>query len=276
MTISKWTLTYGGTMVLFVLVTTFGILAVGTALNLTIISRTYICSENPNIDCFPQTVNDSESDLNMTISLIEPVRDCSYWNSEGVTHKVTFECFQLVFNVKEFISTIGGLISFFVHATTVIVAVMLFLSVWCLGGGKDSKNTKRKRGCRTCLCADRIVVVIIVSIIEIILAFISFAVGISGIDIDTTHSTPQFIFIVEHASDALIVFGVIATLLWLPWEEYTKAYKEKLDAKDSEEYEMSEVYKEKEKEGEAYEMSKVYEKGNIEKADEVYETITTV
>ena len=57
------------------------------------------------------------------------------------------------------------------------------------------------------------------------------------------------------------MFGVIATLLWLPWEEYTKVYKEKMDAKDGEEYEMSEVYK---------------EKGNVEKADEVYKTITTV
>ena len=263
MTISKRTLSYGGMMVLFVLATTFKIVAVGSALNLTILSVTHICSENPTVDCFPQLlpgVNDS--DLNMTISLIEPVQDCNYWNSEGVTHKVTFVCFQLGLDIKHFLSTFGGLIAFFVYAMKTAVAVMLFLSVWCQGGGKDSKNVKRKRGCRTCLCVDRIVVAIIVSIIEIVLALVSFVWGVSGAEVDITHNTPEFIFVASRASEVLIVFGVIATLLWLPWEEYTKAYKEKMDAKkDGEEYEISEVYK---------------EKGNVEKVDKVYETITTV
>jgi hypothetical protein len=238
MTLRRRTLSYGGTMVLFVLIITFGILAVGSALDIALLSVTHVCSENPTVDCFPQLLpGENDAGLNMTISLDEPVRDCSYWNSKGVTHKITFVCYQVALDGQKFLAIVGGLLSFFIYAMKGTITVMLFLSVWCLGGGREGeKNTKSKNCCRRCLCVDRIVVAIVLSIIEIVVAIVCLSFGASGAAVDTVHNSPDIVFAAKYAPQVLLVFGVMATLLWLPWEEYSKAYKEKVDAQKAEEH----------------------------------------
>ena len=228
MTLRRRRLSYGAMMVLFVLITTFGILAVGSALDLTLLSVTHICSEDPMLDCFPQLIQGAnDSSLNMTITTDEPIQDCNYWNSEGVSDKITFVCYQFVFNVELFLAVIGGLLAFFIYAMKTAIAVLLFLSVCCLGGCEEESTAES--GCRRCLCVKRIIVAVIVSFIEIALAIVCLVLGATGDTVDSTNDTPELIFVATHASEVLVVFGIIATLLWLPWEDYTKANEEEVN-----------------------------------------------
>ena len=76
---------------------------------------------------------------------------------------------------------------------------------------------------KKCICAIRICVVILASFMELVLAVFCLAIG----DIvDSSHDPPEVIFLAMHASEVLVVVGIIATSLWLPWEDYTKAWKE--------------------------------------------------
>ena len=236
MTLRRRRLSYGATMVLFVLIATFGVLAVGSALDLTLLSVTHICSEDPAIDCYPQLIRGAnDSILNMSIPINEPIQDCSYWNSEGVSDKITFVCYQFVFNVELFLAVIGGLLAFFIYAMKTAIAVLLFLSVCCLGGCEE--ESKAESGCRRCLCVNRITVAIIVSGIEIVLAILCLVFGATSTTVDGINDSPELIFVATHASEVLVVFGIIATLLWLPWEDYTKAQRER-NRKGGEEYKM--------------------------------------
>ena len=232
-TLRKTKLSYGAVMVLFVLIATFGILAVGSALDLTLLSVTHICSEDPTIDCYPQLISGANA-TGLNISIEEPITDCTFWNSDGVSERVTFQCYQFVFNVELFLAVIGGLLAFFIYAMKTTISVLLFLSVCCLGGCVDDSEGggKSKCTCKNCICAIRIGAAILTSLIEIVLAVVCLVIGATGSTVDSSHDTPELMFLAMHASEVLVVFGIIATSLWLPWEDYTKMCKEK------EEYEM--------------------------------------
>ena len=231
----KRRLSYGATMVLFVLVATFGVLAVGSALDLTLLSITHICSEDPTIDCYPQRISGANA-TGLNISTQEPILDCTFWNSDGVSDRVTFVCYQFVLNVELFLAVIGGLLAFFIYAMKTTITVLLFLSVCCLGGCED--ESKSEKGCRSCICVTRIGAAILASVIEIVVAVVCLVLGATGSTVDSTNDTPELMFVAMHASEVLVVFGIIATSLWLPWEDYTKAYKKNANGKSPEEIEM--------------------------------------
>ena len=54
--ICKKKISYGSIMLLFMLIVGFGILALSSASNLALIQVTHICSEDPDIDCYPQLI----------------------------------------------------------------------------------------------------------------------------------------------------------------------------------------------------------------------------
>ena len=231
MTLHERQLGYWATIVLFVLIATFGVLAVGSALDLTLLSVTHICSEDTQIDCYPQLIRGA-NDTGLNISISEPIQDCSFWNSEGVSDRVTFMCYQFVYDVKLFLAVIGGLLVFFIYTTKITIAVLLFLNVCCLGRTCTRCFPCRcslphyrlcgpiARRCKSCLCMNRFLVAFIASIIEIALAISYLVLGVTGNTVVGTNDSPELIIVVTHALEVLVVFGIIATLLWLPWEDY--------------------------------------------------------
>ena len=243
----KIELNHQSTVILFTLIATFGLLAIGSALNVTLLSVTHACTEAPNINCYPQLINEVEvQNAGLNISIAKPIEDCSFWNSEGVSDKVSIICYQLVFNIEIFLAIIGGLSTVFVATMRTVIRVLL----WC-----TRKCGKTKEKCGRCLPAARYALALILSGIELSMAVLGMVLQGTGTSVN---DTPGVMFLATHAAEILLVIGIIPTLLLLPWEDY----KEKMDAKkDGEEYEMSEVYK---------------EKGNVEKADKVCKTITTV
>ena len=198
------------TIILFTLITTFGLLAVGSALDLTLFSVTHVCTEDPNIDCYPRSIDDAE-DAGLNITTDEPIQDCSFWNSEGVSDKVTFVCYQIVLNVELFLAVIGGLSTVFVFTMRAMIRLLLHLST---------------KGCCTCKCGcirtgiARYVSIVITSAIELLLAILGLVFGGTGTNIDNTNDTPGVIFLATHVAEILLIFGIMATLLWLPWEDY--------------------------------------------------------
>ena len=211
MTFHKRRLSYGAMLVLFTLIAAFWILALGSALDLTLLSVTHTCSEDTQIDCYPQLITGT-NDTGLNISISEPIRDCSFWNSEGVSDRVTFVCYQFIFNVELFLAVVGGLLALFIYTTKTTIALLLSLTVCCLC---DSKY------CKKALRMTRIVGVIITLFIEIGLAMLCLVLGATGTTVDNTEDTPELMFVSMHASEVLVAFGIVATLLWLPWEEYT-------------------------------------------------------
>ena len=207
-------------IILFTIIATFGLLAVGSALDLTLFSVTHACTEDPNIDCYPRPIRDAK-DAGLNITTDKPIEDCGPWNSEGVSDKVTFVCYQFVLNVELFLAVIGGLSTVFVFTMRATIKVLLSISVriynYCTGK------------CGKCLKAVWYVLVVITSAIELLLAIMGMVLGATGTSVDSTNDTPEVVFLATHATEILLVFGIIATLLWLPWDKYAKNHKEELE-----------------------------------------------
>ena len=202
----KIQLNHQSTVILFTLIATFGLLAVGSALNNTLLSVTHTCTEAPNINCYPQPINKVKvQNAGVNISTDKPIDDCSFWNSEGVSDKVSFICYQLVFNVEIFLAIIGGLSTVFVVMMRVVIKVLL----WCTR--KCGKTNKKNAA------AARHIAFGILSFIELLMAVVGMVLQGAG---TSDNDTPGVIFLATHAAEIVLIFGIIPTLLLLPWENY--------------------------------------------------------
>jgi hypothetical protein len=227
-------LTYGAIMVLSMLITTFGILTLSSAVNLSLIRITHVCSEDPNIHCYPQLISEANAtairQFNITININEPILDCTFWDSEGVSSQVTFDCFQFIYNVKAFLATFGGLLTIFTITMKVSTGILLWLNEscnCCMGCCVNGKHTARA------------MLAAAASVFEVAVAIMCFVLGTSGLLADSDGNSTLLRFIAEHAVDTLIIFGVVATLLWLPWEKYVQ--KDTQEMPDGDAMEMKEV-----------------------------------
>ena len=128
-------LSYGAILVLSMLIIKFGILALSSAVNLSLVRVTHMCNEDPQIECYPQLIggtNDTTaSRFNITINIAEPILDCAFWNSEGVSSQVTFACFQFVYNIEAFLAAMGGLLAIFMTTMNFSTTVLLWFSEYC-------------------------------------------------------------------------------------------------------------------------------------------------
>ena len=160
------------TVVLFIIVVTFGILAVGSALDLTLLFVTHICTEDPNTDCYPQLIRGANG-TGLNINIDEPIQDCTFWNSEGVSNRVTFVCYQFVFNVQLFLTVLGGLTAFFVVTIKTTTECLLCLSKCCNRKGKCDKQCDCQ--CCKCYCAcSQAVIAPAAAVIEVVVAAVCF------------------------------------------------------------------------------------------------------
>ena len=193
------------------------VLALGSAIDLTLFSVSHICTEDPNIDCYPQLISGAnESNLTMPIDISQPILDCSYWNSEGVSRQVTFACFQRDdFNFELFLAITGGLLAFAFIALNAAIGLLLQVTRSCM----TKVDMKTMFGIR-------VVVIVLAIIIELVMAILCLVLGVTSRTADSTNDDPGVIFLTMHASEILVIVGVVATLLWLPWEEYVKIQRE--------------------------------------------------
>ena len=210
-------LSYGATMVLFVITATVVLLAVGSALNLTLFSITHVCTEDPKIDCYPQLIEGAD-DTGLNINITAPIQDCSFWNSKDVANRVTFECYQLVFNAEWFFAAMGGLLAFSIIMMKVLTELFL-----CLGKCTQSYETHRQH-CKviTVTFVIRILLATAAAVVEVTFAILGLVFGATGSTVDNTDDTPELTFLAMHTAELLLLFGAVATLLWLPWETYHK------------------------------------------------------
>ena len=219
-------LSYGATTVLFVIIVTFILLAVGSALNLTLLSITHICTEDPKINCYPQLIKGADgTGLNITIT--EPIQDCTFWNSEDVSNRITFECYQFTFNAELFFAVVGGLLAFSILMMKVFTELFLCLGKCCQTCCQCCKAqckccVAQCTKCYTCSYATRVIVASIASIVEVTFAVLGLVLGATGSTVDNTDDTPELTFLAMHTAEILLICGAVATLLWLPWETYKK------------------------------------------------------
>ena len=208
-------LSYGATMVLFVITATVVLLAVGSALNLTVFSITRVCTENSKIDCYPQLIEGAD-DTGLNIDITAPIQNCSFWNSEGVANRVTFECYQLVYNAELFFAAMGGLLAFSIIMMKVLTEIFL-----CLGKCTQSLETHCQH-CKLTTFIIRILLAATAAVAEVIFAILGLVFEATGSTVDNTDDTPELTFLAMHTAELLLLFGAVATLLWLPWETYHK------------------------------------------------------
>ena len=199
------------------------ILALGSALDLTLFTPSRICTEDPSTDCYPQLISGANgTDLTLPIDVSEPILDCSYWTSEGVSRQVTFFCFQQEFNFDLFVAVIGGLLAFTFIALNASIGFLLRITQSCM----TKINLK-------CMFWIRIIFIGIVIVIELAMAILCLALGVTRVSPDTVDDDPGVTFLTMHASEILATVGIVATLLWLPWEEYVEAQKQHQQSSNS-------------------------------------------
>ena len=201
---------HGQVVLLFIIMAAFVVLAVGTALDLSLFSRSHICTEDANIDCYPQLISGMNS-TGLNITTDEPIQDCAFWNSEGVSDRVTFVCYQKEFNFELLLVATGGLLAlaFCVMKTTIglLLTLTRFLAKKCRCNDKF-------------LYIIRIISAISLSIVEVILVVVCLVLAVTRLTVDSTNDSPEITFLAMYAAEILVIFGITATLIWLPWEEY--------------------------------------------------------
>ena len=212
-------------MVFYVLIFGSVVLALGSALDLTLFSPSRICTEDPNIDCYPQRISGASATTNLTmpIDISEPILDCSYWDSEGVSSQITFFCFQNnYFNFERFMAITGGLLAFAFIALNVSIGFLLRITQSIM-----SKITSVP------ILVVRVTAIILAIIVELVLALVCLGMAGSRKSVDAVNDESDVAFLTMHASEILVVVGIVATLLWLPWEEYIKYQKKCADGESN-------------------------------------------
>ena len=231
---------HGQTTLLFIVIVSSVILAVGTALDLSLFGVSQICTEDSRIYCYPQLISGANG-TGLNISVEEPLQSCTYWNSEGVSERVTFICFDKEFNFDFFLASTGGLLALTLYVLKTATGVLLSLARCCV---KTCNSTYKKgsegKRCTstTCVFVVRIIFAVLALIVEVVLVIICVVLAVEMVSVDSVSDPPSITFLTMHAAEILVIFGITATLLWLPWEEYRYAQAEKYEDPESGEVEL--------------------------------------
>ena len=136
----------------------------------------------------------------------------SYWNSEGVSSQVTFFCFQNdAFNFELFLAITGGLLAFAFIILNASIGVLLHITRSCM-----------KKITSVPILAVRVTFIILAIIAELLAVIVCLVLAVVRTTVDAVEDDPGVVFLAMHASEILVIVGIVATLLWLPWEEYVK------------------------------------------------------
>ena len=105
--IRKTRLSYQAIELLTIIIASFLVLALNSSLNASVLQVTQICSEDPKIHCYPEAIDPNDTIQNNITR--EEITDCAFWNSEGISSRVTFLCFRYKLSFDTFFTVFGGL-----------------------------------------------------------------------------------------------------------------------------------------------------------------------
>ena len=203
--IRRTRLSYQAIVLLAVLIFSFLLIAIITSFDAALLSVTRICSEDPNIYCYPEAI-DPNDDIHNNITYDKEITDCAFWNSEGISSRVTFLCFRFKYSPGIFIAVFTAILSIFKIGTKFVAGILLSL------GGCFNKCK-----CNKCVECARISLALIAFFIEYGLVIYSFILANQAIEDGTDLETLQQSF-----PKAAVVAGIVSTTLWLPWEKYAQ------------------------------------------------------
>ena len=213
---------------LAILIMTFGLLAAITAWDSYFLNESYLCSEEPEIYCFPvprALGRDAYDALNLSRFNEYRIYNCSYWMSNNVSSRIAFLCFQWVFDSKAAISDVGGLLTMFLITMKITSSGSLTFLNWAIkqcskklsqGEVKEIHLQKAVKIFKN----GRNIAAGVTTFLELSFGFIlilitSFAASRNDIKPIT--------FFYRHGNEMLLVFGIFSTLLFLPLEKYAMA-----------------------------------------------------
>ena len=213
---------------LSLLIFTFILLANITSWDSFFLEETYVCSESPNISCFPVPKDLSSTEgieLSIDFSKIHEQRitNCSFWNNENISSHVTFMCFQWIFDSRATVSGFGGLLTLFVLTVKTITAALIALSEAVI-----EKVTQWKGewinvciGFRfrisDCLKAVRLTILVLVACFELTFSLL---LSIGYARVQGKHTNRLFMFYRNLGNQTLLSIGLLSIILLLPFEKY--------------------------------------------------------
>ena len=196
--------------ILSTLVFAFGLLICITAFDIYFLDVSYACTEDTSFNCFvvPVDVNANESELGITNKRID---SCSPWENTSISDQVYVVCYKWVFNFKGMTVAVGGLLTLF--QLTIKATTSIFISLSAFLRKNDYRTVTKKR----------------LRSIRIIFSSIVFIVECMTLAIVMSYTTSYFTgggydtvvrYLNEHGNQVLLIFGIIATCLLLPIEDY--------------------------------------------------------
>ena len=211
--------------ILAVLIMTFGLLAAITAWDSYFLDESFTCTEKPGISCFPLTIDTvANSDLNLADAQNQRITNCSYWDNKNVSSRVTFICFEWIFDSKGVISDVGGLLTMFLITIKIVSSGSLTCLNWAI---KRSIEGEKEGNTGRVIFYFRILRHLAVSLAALLELIIVLGVAHMFAEILDTDSklisNNFFIFFFKHGKQILLIFGIFSTLLLLPLEEYALA-----------------------------------------------------
>ena len=234
---------------LALLIFTFLLLAGITYWDVFLLEETHVCSDNPNISCFPiLNLKDSvTSDVVSTFDFSEihqhPITNCSFWNSEAISDQVAFLCFRWIFNSKAATSAIGGLLTIFVLTVKIFTAALLAFNevviekVTLWNGEWINMCSYFRFRIGECLKAIRLTIVVLVAGVELTFALL---VCIGYVRVQGKHTNFLFMFYRNLGNQIMLSFGLLSILLLLPFEKYTTSESSHIDVPNGGESEEGE------------------------------------
>ena len=234
---------------LALIIFTFLLLAGITSWDVFFLEETHVCSENPNISCFPiLNLKDNVTSEVMTtfdFSKIhqQPITNCSFWNSEDVSNQVAFLCFRWIFNSKAATSAIGGLLTIFVLTVKIFTAALIAFNevviekVTLWNGEWINMCSYFRFRIGECLKAVRLTIVVLVACVELTFALL---VCIGYTKVQERHTNFLFMFYRNLGNQIMLSFGLLSILLLLPFEKYATSESSHIDVPSSGESEEGE------------------------------------
>lgn len=167
---------------LFLLIVSFLLLAGVTAWDVFFLEETYVCSEELSIYCFPLDIDNAAVDfeINFTEAQEHRITNCSFWESEELSGRVTLLCFHWVLNSKAILSMVGGLLTIFVLSMKVLGAALIMLSKAFIEGVSSLREKSRFVNficsCKMdgCLRSLRVTILLIVAVLKVCFVLIGY------------------------------------------------------------------------------------------------------
>ena len=210
---------------LAILIMAFGLLAAVTAWDSYFLDESYLCNEKSDISCYPiplESDPNAYEELNLSTAQEHRITDCSYWNNENVSSRVSFVCFQWAYDSKAVVSDVGGLLTMFLLTMKIASSGFLAFLNWAIKkcAKKISNGEIEEDDIKlavTMFETFRILLMSLTALLEIPFGVILVAITSYAI---SRNDSSIINFLYEHGNQLLLIFGIFSTLLLLPLETY--------------------------------------------------------